>query len=63
MEQTIGFRKSDLLATMKHYEELAERYKHIPETFAGYGGRVAMLRDLIWHPESLPRAEKDATPD
>lgn len=45
----LGFAKNDLLKVKAHYEELAERYKDKPETHAGYVGRSAMLRDLIWN--------------
>ena len=45
----LGFAKDDLLKVKAHYEELAERYKDKPETYSGYIGRAAMLRDLIWH--------------
>lgn len=66
--QIIGFDKNDLLWVKEHYEKLAEKYKHTPETYAGYQGRAAMIRDLLWNWDALYQAivlkmeEQDETP-
>ena len=45
----LGFDRKELVEAYDHYRALAERYGHMSETQAGYEGRVAMLRDLIWN--------------
>ena len=55
----LGFDRKELMEAFGHYQALAERYAHIPETHAGYEGRVAMLRDLIWNwPDRISAKEE-----
>jgi len=55
----VGFQEKDLNLVRLYYEHLASGYQHIVETHAGYMGRVAMIRDLLynWTP-TLRAAQK-----
>lgn len=59
----IGFREKDLQQVLKHNEELAERWVHIPITHAAYDGRAAMMRDLLLRWDMILESAMVALPE